>query len=169
MLGLWVSSPFPIKSSYMFHHGLGLSICGARCFWRCARSVRIVYGRNVIGWSAAAFCSLCPYDVRSGDDHRSLFQTATLVIGAMLHWFTIVCCLFLRHCCIFFYAISDLSLLIINNVVLCVFCDSVLSFFVCAQCGIEKGCLVTPPGRAAQSRSSPQGLTIKVFSLQGTF
>ena len=69
---------FPINSAWMIHHSLGLSIWSAHCLWQGAHCVRIMYGRNVIGWSAAAFWTLCPYDERGGDDHRSHFiVTAT--------------------------------------------------------------------------------------------
>ena len=117
----------------IFHHSLGLSICGARCFLLRTRCVRTIYRRDVIGWSATASCSLCPYDVRGGDDHRSLFYDGhpcdwchiRLVYDSMLF-------VFLRHCLYFqFYALLDFLLLVIDVVVLCVFCDSVLSFYMC--------------------------------------
>ena len=155
------SFPIPIKYACMFHHSLGLSIWSAYYLWQGVCCVRNMYGCNVIGWSAAAFRSLCPYDIRDEDDHRSHFiLMATLVIRVMLYWFTIVCCLFLWHCCFFLFTHFQTCCCSVLTLLCCAFfCDSVLSFLYVPSVEIKKGGLVTPPGGAAQSLSSPQGLT----------
>ena len=64
---------------------------------KCACCVRIRYERVAIGCFAAAFSSLCPYEVGNGDDHRSLLCCdghlcdlghALLVYDSMLFIFT---------------------------------------------------------------------------------
>ena len=137
-----------MRCVFLFLHNLCAvpSLRGWTLCWSCIWT-------HVIGWSVTAFCSLCPSDVKCGDDHWSLFVTATLVIRAILDWLTIVCCLFLRHCFKFScLRYLDFLLLVIEVVVLCTFCDSVLSFCMCPILN-KKGVVLSrcPAGRPSSS------------------
>ena len=83
------------------------------------------------------------------------FVTATLVLRAILYWFRIACFFFTTLFYVFLNSFFDLMLLVIDVVVLRVFCDSVLLLCMCLILN-KKGVVLSPARRGDPAPQFPK-------------
>ena len=124
-----------------------------RCYFSCCVQTYI------IDCCVTAYCSICPPDAGCGDGHQSLSMIPTLVSWAICNWFAIVCSLFYNTIFMFFLCDLALSNCYLLTLLCCAF--SMIQYYRYCMCPVlnKKEWSCHAAQRAAQIRSSPQGLT----------